>query len=302
MTVGPIPPDELMGRVGVAAETAAERVALFDQVGRDAKADIIAALPAAWSWRGKRILDFGCGSGRVLRWFVPHVAEGVELVGCDIHAPSITWMADEFPHAQVFVNEEHPPLSQPDAGFDLIYCISVFSHIMDWAPWLLEMRRLLRPGGFLAASILGRGTWDQGVAGGRGEPWDEDTTGLLIEYPGAGFDDSWGPAVYASEWWLRVHWERALHIVRYEPAGFAHPVDRSQGQAWVVAQRDDGVDLPTVEDLCAPSSDPRELPSALRAQRLAYDEAAGYLAQVSRLWKDAQTMREQIQELQSQLG
>jgi SAM-dependent methyltransferase len=285
MAAGPIPPDTLIGRVGVAADTAQERAALFDQVGRDAHADIVAALPRGWTWNGKRILDFGCGSGRVLRWFVPYIDEGVELMGCDIHAPSIAWLSAQYPRVRIYVNEAEPPLPEPDASFDLVYCSSVFSHLMDWAPWLLEIRRLLRPGGLLVSSVLGRGSWGFGVAGARGEPWDEDTTGLLIEYPGAGFEDTWGPAVFVSEWWLRAHWGRALQILRFEPTGFASPVDRSGGQAWVVGQRDGRADPPTVDDLRAPSSDPRELPSALRAQQLAYEEAAGYLAEVARLGK-----------------
>jgi SAM-dependent methyltransferase len=285
-----MPPDELIGRVGVAAETAAERVVLFERIGRDSHADIVLALPAGWSWRRKRILDFGCGSGRVLRWFVPYAEEGAELVGCDIHAPTIAWMAENYPQARIYANDDRPPLPEADASFDLVYCGSVFSHLTDWAPWLLEMRRILRPGGLLMASIHGRGLWDLGVAGARSEPWDEDATGLLVEHPGSGFDDSWGPAVYVSEWWLREHWGRALKIVRYEPTGFALPRDRARGQAWVVAERDDREGFPSPEELQAPSTDPRELPSALRGQRLASQEAAAYLAQIVGLWKDAQAM------------
>ena len=197
-------------------------------------------------------------------------------------------MAEHYPRARIYANDEQPPLPEADAGFDLVYCGSVFSHLEDWAPWLLELRRVLRPGGRLVASIHGRGFWDFGVAGARGEPWDEDATGLLIEHSGAGFEEgSWGPAVYVSEWWLREHWGRALRIASFEPSGFGLPGDRARGQAWVVAERDER-DVPSAEELRAPSADSRELPSAIRAQRLAYEEAAMHLAQVRQLWGDVQ--------------
>ena len=75
----------------------------------------------------------------------------------------------------------------------------------------------------------GRGTWPLGLAGARGEPWDEDATGILIENSGVGFDDNLGPAVWVSEWWLRAHWGRVLEIARYEPSEFALPHARQLG-------------------------------------------------------------------------
>lgn len=207
-----------------------------------------------------------------MRWL--HSYDDIALTGCDIHVPTIEWMRSVYPEdVRLYVSDPVPPLPEEDSTFDLVYCGSVFSHLPDWAPWLLELRRVLKPGGVLVASIHGRGLWKYGVAGTRGVPWDEDRTGLLIEHFGADFDTSWGPAVYVSEWWLRAHWGLALEILRYEPTGFALPVNRPGGQAWVVARKrgieDDGL---TVEDLRQPSEDPRELAAALRAQWLAYEE------------------------------
>lgn len=263
----PTPPDVLVARVGAGD---------FDRRGRDSYADICSGLPPDWHWDGKQLLDFGCGSGRVLRWFLPHIADGACLHGCDIHEPSIRWMQANYPpEVHLFVNTQEPPLhGMADASADLIYCVSVFSHLSDWAPWLVEMHRILRPGGLLVASLHGRGFWDIGVAGSRGVPWDEDKTGMLVEYYGSGFVDGWGPAVYVSEWWLRAHWGRAFEIVRYEPSGFALPENGLGGQAWVVARKPHGNGAITPEGLRAPSDDPRELGAALRGQWLAYEELA----------------------------
>lgn len=275
----PTPPDELMVRVGVSPTyltTPALRADEFDRRGRDSYADICSSLPPDWQWDGKHVLDFGCGCGRVLRRFLPHIADGACLHGCDIHEPSIRWMKANYPPGiHLFENTEEPPLhGMADASVDLIYCGSVFSHLTEWAPWLIEMRRILRPGGVLVASLHGRGFWDLGVAGSRGVPWDEDRTGILVEHYGSGFYDGWGPAVYVSEWWLRAHWGRAFEIVRYEPAGFAVPENRATGQAWVVARKPHGNEAITLDLLRSPSEDSRELAAALRGQWLAYEELA----------------------------
>ena len=190
-----------------------------------------------------------------MRWFLENA--DIALTGCDIHAPTIEWMRSAYPESvHLYVNDPNPPLAEVDASFDLVYCGSVFSHLPDWAPWLLELRRVLKLGGVLVASIHGRGLWPFGVAGSRGVPWDEDRTGLLVERYGDDFETSWGPAVYVSEWWLREHWGRAMEIVRFEPAGFGHPDSRAGGQAWVVARRDESGDAIAPDDLRRPSEDP----------------------------------------------
>jgi SAM-dependent methyltransferase len=270
--LGPIPPDDILVRIGVDPSLAPEeRVEQFELIGQGAYTDILAA--AEELERPVSALDFGCGSGRIMRWFLPH--PDIALSGCDIHLPTIEWMQSAYPEeVRLYCNNPEPPLPEPAGSYDLVYCGSVFSHLPDWAPWLLELHRVLKPGGVLVASIHGRGLWPFGVAGSRGVPWDEDRTGLIVERYGDDFETGWGPAVYVSEWWLREHWGRAFEIVRFEPAGFAHPDNRSGGQAWVVARKpaaEPGARL-TAEQLRAASEDERELEAALRAQWLAYEE------------------------------
>lgn len=270
--IGPAPPDDLLVRIGVAPSLSPEaRLKQFDEVGEAAYRDVLSVIPE--KDRALSVLDFGCGSGRIMRWFHRH--SNIALTGCDIHVPTIEWMRSAYPDdTKLYVSDPEPPLPEADESFDIVYCSSVFSHLPDWAPWLLELRRVLRPGGILVASIHGKGFWDLGIAGSRGAPWDEDGTGLLVENYGTDFETGWGPAVYVSEWWIRAHWGRAFDIVKYEPAGFGSPDDRGTGQAWVVARRAEvDPDRPlNAEALQSPGEDPRELPATVRAQWLAYDE------------------------------
>ena len=129
----------------------------YELVGRALHDVVVQSVPAGWTWGGKRVLDFGCGAGRTMRHFVPESAEA-EVWGCDIDAPSVEWVnANLNPPFAAFVNAAAPPLARPDDSFDLIYAFSVFTHITDqWSAWLVEMHRVLAPGGILIASFSAR--------------------------------------------------------------------------------------------------------------------------------------------------
>jgi SAM-dependent methyltransferase len=104
----------------------------------------------------RRILDFGCGSGRVIRWF-RDLAGRSELFGDDIHGDAIKWCRENIDFASFAHHGPMPPLPFPDGHFDLIYGISVFTHLDEkmQRAWLEELRRLLRPEGLLLLSIHG---------------------------------------------------------------------------------------------------------------------------------------------------
>jgi len=214
----PLPPLELADRVG--------RGDAFDEVGRATRLEIVKRLPANWSFAEKRILDFGCGAGRTLRHFVSE-AEAGEFHGCDIDGPSITWLAENLsPPLHVFRNEEAPPLPLDSSSFDLVWAISVFTHITDrWASWLLELHRILRDGGLLFATIHGPDRSEEwakvpkddrpGRSGARSEA---DRVGMNVLNYGRSWDEG-GPTVFHSAWWLREHWGRAFDIDSIEEHG-----------------------------------------------------------------------------------
>jgi SAM-dependent methyltransferase len=103
---------------------------------------------------GNRILEFGCAAGRIIRWFndISHVCE---VWGVDIVADSIHWcLSNLSPPFNFVTTTSYPHLPFEDGYFDLIYSGSVFTHIADLAEtWLMELRRVLRPGGKLLNTI-----------------------------------------------------------------------------------------------------------------------------------------------------
>jgi SAM-dependent methyltransferase len=107
--------------------------------------------------RGK-VLDFGCGFGRVIRYFLKDVAPG-QLIGCDVSGPLIDFCIESNPWCSFTHNDPIPPLPLEDNEVGFIYAYSVFSHLSEpmHRRWLEEFKRVLRPGGVLALTIRERG-------------------------------------------------------------------------------------------------------------------------------------------------
>jgi ubiquinone/menaquinone biosynthesis C-methylase UbiE len=103
---------------------------------------------------GSRVLEMGCAGGRMLRW-LGDVADRCEIWGTDISGEHIVWCKQHLsPPFHFFITTQYPHLPFADGYFDLIYAGSVFTHIDDLADaWLLELRRLLKPGGRLYITI-----------------------------------------------------------------------------------------------------------------------------------------------------
>lgn len=97
---------------------------------------------------GDRIMDLGCGAGRMIRHLAPLVREH-EVWGLDISAEHILWCRENLsPPFRFATTTKVPALPFADGSFALIYCGSLFTHIDELADaWLCEVRRLLRPDG-----------------------------------------------------------------------------------------------------------------------------------------------------------
>lgn len=222
---------------------------LWEQLGPETRTAIVGLLPADWTFHGKRVMDFGCGAGRTLRHFMTE-AHAAEIWGVDIDTTSIDLLRQTVsPPLRLMRSDYMPPLDLPGGSFDLIWSISVFTHLTDNSlPWLCELHRLLKPKGLLIATFMGR--WTSELL--AGEAWDEDSTGMNVlrhNHPAA----DGAPLVMISDWWLREHWGRAFEVMRIEP--------NIHNQSWAVLRKRD-VEV-SVAELERPADDPREY-AALR--------------------------------------
>lgn len=109
-----------------------------------------------------RLLDFGCGCGRVVRQW-RDLAPTTRVAGSDRDRPAIEWCRRNLRFAQFEVNDLAPPLAFEDASFDLVYALSVFTHLPEdlQLAWMAELRRVIAPGGHLVVSTHGRAYADR---------------------------------------------------------------------------------------------------------------------------------------------
>ena len=200
----PLPPLRLAQRIGsVTLED-------FDQSGHDIHQTILRTLPKEWDWNGKRCLDFGSGVGRALRHFADE-AEQAEFWGCDIDGPSIRWSVQNLsPPFRFFQIGEVPTLPFEDNSFDLVYAVSVLSHIHStWHQWLMEIRRILKPGGYFFATFLG----PTPMAEMLNEPYYSRGAdfGMYVKGPFQNWNDG-GPMIFVSPEWLKTFWGSIFDI------------------------------------------------------------------------------------------
>ncbi len=103
------------------------------------------------------VLDFGCGWGRIIRFFLKEVAPD-RLWGVDHSEVALAACRDTNRWCRFELIDPHPPTKLSAESFDLIYLFSVFSHLPEdlHLALLAEFRRLLRPGGLLIATTRRR--------------------------------------------------------------------------------------------------------------------------------------------------
>lgn len=104
------------------------------------------------------ILDFGCGCGRVMIPLSVRLKHPRRLFGSDIDPEAIKWCQQNLHWAGGFeVNPHQAPSPFEDAKFDLIYGISVFTHLPEdlQHSWLQDLQRICKSGGFLVLTFHG---------------------------------------------------------------------------------------------------------------------------------------------------
>lgn len=115
---------------------------------------MLALLP---SLEGLRILDAGCGSG----WYAEQLIErGARLDAIDASAAMVDYARQRLEkkgliaqaHAALQVADLADPLPFEDGVFDGIVSPLVLHYMRDWRPALREMKRVLKPGGWLQLS------------------------------------------------------------------------------------------------------------------------------------------------------
>jgi cyclopropane fatty-acyl-phospholipid synthase-like methyltransferase len=101
-----------------------------------------------------RILDWGCGCGRVASHFINE--HDALIVGVDIDEDNISWCKENL-RGEFATVKLRPPTSMRASTFDMIYSCSVLSHLSrrQISEWLKEIARLLSDSGVALLSFNG---------------------------------------------------------------------------------------------------------------------------------------------------
>jgi ubiquinone/menaquinone biosynthesis C-methylase UbiE len=110
-----------------------------------------ATLALAGDVAGRRILDAGCGSGPL---FAALRDRGAIMTGFDKSAGMLELARRRLGNdADLRVADLSRPLPFPDGAFDDVIASLVLHYLEDWTAPLAELRRVLKPGGRLIASV-----------------------------------------------------------------------------------------------------------------------------------------------------
>ncbi len=103
----------------------------------------------------KKILDFGCGLGRISLKL--HDMIGQPTHASDVNEYSVEYLKRQLPDVDIRHTDFSPPLPYEENYFDALFSISIWTHLHPkmQVPWLVEMRRILKPGGFALISVAG---------------------------------------------------------------------------------------------------------------------------------------------------
>jgi 2-polyprenyl-3-methyl-5-hydroxy-6-metoxy-1,4-benzoquinol methylase len=99
------------------------------------------------------ILDWGCGCGRMTRYF--HWMPKARVTGIDIDAGNIAWCKSNLRFGNFMRVGLHPPTALRANHYDLLIGISIFTHLLerDTHDWLAELERIAAPGALLLMTI-----------------------------------------------------------------------------------------------------------------------------------------------------
>ncbi len=103
---------------------------------------------------GERVLDVGCGTGRLVEWMAGLVGPGV--VGIDPLPERIALARARAPSLRFEVGRAEDLRAFPDGDFDVVCASAVFHWVEDKPRALSEFARVLRTGGRLGITTLGK--------------------------------------------------------------------------------------------------------------------------------------------------
>ena len=169
---------------------------------------------------GDLVLDLGCGEGRHV--ISAYIEADIQAVGVDLSHTDLVAAQGKFSDfdepdnaAKSFGLSSADALQLPfaDNTFDKVICSEVLEHIPDYRSALVEISRVLKPGGLFCASVPRR--WPEKICWAFSDAYHQVLGGhlrifrsseLRCEIERVGFNHyyrHWAHALHAPFWWLK---------------------------------------------------------------------------------------------------
>jgi ABC-type polysaccharide/polyol phosphate transport system ATPase subunit/SAM-dependent methyltransferase len=204
----PLPPEPLRRRMSTRASSVnylAQGLAAADK-----------AVAVFGESPGEPVLEWGCGSGRTLRWLTCYPGWRKAYRGCDSDAEAVAWTATNI-GSEIQLCTEDPPLPYDDSSLGGLFALGTLTaiHPTRHRAWYAELHRVLRAG---SPALLG-------TQGPSLAPDGADATGetpvqslqargwAYIENPGS------RAAAFVTERFTRACAEGLFEVAEYRPRG-----------------------------------------------------------------------------------
>jgi ubiquinone/menaquinone biosynthesis C-methylase UbiE len=104
-----------------------------------------------------KVLDWGCGPGRIIRHLPEIIGNDSEYFGTDYNNKTITWCRQNLKGISFNQNTLKETLPYSENYFDIIYGISIFTHLSEQLhyEWYNELFRILKPNGIMFLTTQG---------------------------------------------------------------------------------------------------------------------------------------------------
>ncbi len=104
-----------------------------------------------------KILDWGCGPGRIIRHLPQLLDDKSRIYGTDYNKASIDWCKENINNVSFNWNGLEAKLPYKENFFNAIYGISIFTHLPEdlHYEWIRELKRVLAYGGVLFVTTHG---------------------------------------------------------------------------------------------------------------------------------------------------
>lgn len=114
--------------------------------------------PIVGDWRGKSVLDLGCGGGFMSEALA---RRGAHVIGVDPSAPAIAIAQKHAETSGLSIDYRvgmGESLPVAESSVDIVVCVDVLEHVRDLDAVIGEIRRVLKPGGLFLFDTINR-TW-----------------------------------------------------------------------------------------------------------------------------------------------